>query len=57
MPNYKDASIHIDASDNLRAKAKRTRNSSSAINADFGLNRDDTDKDTITIRLCLSDSD
>jgi len=57
MPNYKDASAHIDAGDNLRAKGKRVRNNSSSINADFGLNRNDTDKETITIRLCLSDSD
>jgi len=57
MPNYKDASAHIDASDNLKAKSRRVRNNSSSINADFGLNRDDADKETITIRLCLSDSD
>lgn len=58
MPkNYVDGSASLTATENTSARAKRIRHNSSSINADFGLNRDDTDKETITIRLCSSDSD
>lgn len=57
MTNYVDGSASLTASENTEAEAQRVRNNRSTIDASFGINQDDADKETITIRICSSDSD